>query len=221
VSDVVVLCWPSDADDVVRLHDHGVPCLLLVDAAADPPDLSSLLVDWVRLPADDRDLTARLCRLRRHAVAPAVLPTLDGYGRLAFGDRWVELTPIEERLAEALIESFSTVVPGPALVARGWPGAPPSTNALRIHLHRLRRRIEPIGLEVRMLRGSGYLLRIADGPTGTREVCAERATSGAFSTHFVAQAQPAPASCAAANASPLLMNESAAAAASGWRRSSS
>ncbi len=167
MSDVVVLCWPSDAEDVVRLQGDGVPCLLLVDAAADPPDLDSLLVDWVRLPADDRDLTARLTRLRRHAVAAAVLPTLDGYGRLAFGDRWVELTPIEERLAGALLESFATVVPAPALAAQGWPGAPPSNNALRIHLHRLRRRIEPMGLEVRMLRGSGYLLRIADGPNGT------------------------------------------------------
>ena len=166
MSDVVVLCWPSDAEDVIRLHDHGVPCLLLLDAAADPPDLGSLLVDWVRLPADDRDLTARLSRLRRHAAAPAVLPTLDGYGRLTYGDRWVELTPIEERLAEALIESFATVVPGPVLAARGWPGAPPSANALRVHLHRMRRRVESIGLEVRMLRGSGYLLQIADAPSG-------------------------------------------------------
>ena len=164
MSDVVVLCWPSDAEDVIRLHDHGVPCLLLLDAAADPPDLGSLLVDWVRLPADDRDLTARLSRLRRHAVVPAALPTLDGYGRLTYGDRWVELTPIEERLAEALIESFGTVVPGPVLAARGWPGAPPSANALRVHLHRMRRRVESIGLEVRMLRGSGYLLQIADAP---------------------------------------------------------
>ena len=166
MSDVVVLCWPSDAEDVIRLHDHGVPCLLLLDAAADPPDLGSLLVDWVRLPADDRDLTARLSRLRRHAAAPAALPTLDGYGRLTYGDRWVELTPIEERLAEALIESFGTVVPGPVLAARGWPGAPPSANALRVHLHRMRRRVESIGLEVRMLRGSGYLLQIADAPSG-------------------------------------------------------
>ena len=166
MSDVVVLCWPSDAEDVIRLHDHGVPCLLLLDAAADPPDLGSLLVDWVRLPADDRDLTARLSRLRRHAAAPAALPTLDGYGRLTFGDRWVELTPIEERLAEALIESFATVVPGPVLAARGWRGAPPSVNALRVNLHRMRRRVESIGLEVRMLRGSGDLLQIADAPPG-------------------------------------------------------
>ena len=69
MSDVVVLCWPNDAEDVIRLHDHGVPCLLLLDAAADPPDLGSLLVDWVRLPADERDLTARLSRLRRYAAA--------------------------------------------------------------------------------------------------------------------------------------------------------
>ena len=120
----------------------------------------------MRLPADDRDLTARLSRLRRHAAVPAALPTLDGYGRLTYGDRWVELTPIEERLAEALIESFGTVVPGPVLAARGWPGAPPSANALRVHLHRMRRRVESIGLEVRMLRGSGYLLQIADATPG-------------------------------------------------------
>ena len=95
-----------------------------------------------------------------------MLPTLDGYGRLTFGDHCVELTPVEERLAEALIESFATVVPGPVLAARGWPGAPPSANSLRVHLHRMRRRVESIGLEVRTLRGSGYLLQVADPPPG-------------------------------------------------------
>ncbi len=192
-----MLCWPSDAEDVIRLHDHGVPCLLLLDAAADPPDLGSLLVDWVRLPADDRDLTARLSRLRRHAAAPAVLPTLDGYGRLTFGDRWVELTPIEERLAEALIESFATVVPGPVLAARGWPGAPPSINALRVNLHRMRRRVESIGLEVRMLRGSGYLLQIADAPPG-RPTDRRRPTAAADRRPVAASAAVAVISAAAA-----------------------
>jgi len=166
VSDVVVLCWPTDAEDVVRLQERGVPCLLLLDGDADPPDVGGLLVDWVRLPADDRDLTARLARLRRHVAPPAQLPTLDGYGRLSYGDRWVELTPIEERLAEALLESLGTVVPGRVLAERGWPGAPPTANALRVHLHRIRRRVEPIGLEVRMLRSAGYVLRIADAPPG-------------------------------------------------------
>jgi DNA-binding winged helix-turn-helix (wHTH) protein len=192
VSDVVVLCWPGDAADVVRLQDHGVPCLLLVDAEADPPDVDDLLVDWVRLPADERDLTARLGRLRRHALGPPAVPMLDGYGRLTYGDRWVELTPIEERLAEALVERFGSVVAGPVLAARGWPDTPASANALRVHLHRLRRRVAPIGLEVRMLRGAGYLLRVADDPPG-------RATSSR----------------------PRAMKASAAAAGSAWRRSAS
>jgi two-component system, OmpR family, response regulator len=192
VPDVVVLCWPGDAADVVRLQDHGVPCLLLVDAEADPPEVDDLLVDWVRLPADERDLTARVGRLRRRAGGPAAVPTLDAYGRLTYADRWVELTPIEERLAEALVERFATVVSGAVLAARGWPAAPPSANALRVHLHRLRRRVEPIGLEVRMLRGAGYLLGVAEDPPG-------RATSSR----------------------PRAMKASATAAESAWRRSSS
>jgi hypothetical protein len=39
--------------------------LLLVDGAADPPEHWDRLTDWIRLPADERDIEARLITLRR------------------------------------------------------------------------------------------------------------------------------------------------------------
>ncbi len=36
-------------------------------------------------------------------------------------------------------------------------------NAIEIHVHRLRKRLEPYGIVIRTVRGLGYLLEHADG----------------------------------------------------------
>jgi two-component system OmpR family response regulator len=60
-----------------------------------------------------------------------------------------------------LIERFGAVVTTEELVRHGWTGKPPSTTALRVHITRIRKRIEPLGLDIRGVRPFGYVLEEA------------------------------------------------------------
>lgn len=163
-TDVVVVHWPEQRDELDRLARQGVPRLLLVAPAADPPEGGDILQDWVRLPGDERDVRARLSGLRRRAADLAPPPAVDSHGRLLFGRAWVQLSPIHERLARSLLAADETVVPDTDLMATGWPGGTPTSNTLRVHLHRLRRLIRPLGLEIRGVRGVGWVLQRATPP---------------------------------------------------------
>jgi len=165
--DVVVLRWPEDAADVERLAVSGVPRLLFVQPGADPPEGGECEEDWVRLPADDRDVAARLRALTRRAGRHQTVPEVDGEGRLLHRGRWVALSPIDQHFARLLVERFGRVVANEEL-ARAWD-RPPKSNAVRVHLTRLRRRIAPLGLEIRRVRGVGVLLQergLEAGPRG-------------------------------------------------------
>jgi hypothetical protein len=65
---VALVPWPSEAADAAELADAGRPRLLLVAREADPPDVSDELEDWIRVPADERDVEVRARRLARLAV---------------------------------------------------------------------------------------------------------------------------------------------------------
>lgn len=61
----------------------------------------------------------------------------------------------------ALVERFGTVVGRDQLARAGWPDGAPGRNALDVHVLRLRRRIEPLGLVIKTVRSRGYLLEAA------------------------------------------------------------
>ena len=155
-----MLRWPDEREALERLAAEGVPRLLLVDADADHPLCRDLLEDWVRLPSDDRDVRARLFGLRWRAGEATARPVVEG-GRLIYRKAWVQLSPIEQALAEALSEAFNLIVAEDTLLQRGWPSRKASSNALRVHLHRLRSRIRTLGLELRAVRGQGWVLQQA------------------------------------------------------------
>jgi DNA-binding response OmpR family regulator len=73
----------------------------------------------------------------------------------------VSLSPVERELAGALVERFGAVVGRELMARKAWPSGAPTRNALDVHILRLRRRISPLGLEVRTVRSRGYLLQIA------------------------------------------------------------
>jgi len=160
--DVVVLRWPADQAEVERLTRLDVPKLLLLDPAADPPSVDDPLTEWVRLPADERDVSARLELLRRRS-GTAVRPTLDEHGCLRFGAQWVVLSVGEERLARVFVDHFDDLVSEDLLVSRGWSHEQLVSGGFRLQLHRLRRRIEPLGLAIRMLRNRGYAMHVVPG----------------------------------------------------------
>jgi DNA-binding response OmpR family regulator len=157
---VVLVRWPEHAEQVTALAQAGLPRLLLVAADADPPASLDASEDWVRLPADERDIAARVLRLstRAEAVVPGP-PSLDGNDRLFYRGAWVALSPIEARIAAALLEHFGSVVPEEELGARGWPGGRWPAGALRVHLTRLRQRVAPLGLEIARVRLQGLVLQ--------------------------------------------------------------
>jgi DNA-binding response OmpR family regulator len=157
--DVVLVRWPDERARRERLRDEQKPRLLLVDEEAPPPHTSDVYEDWVRLPAADADVRARVASLQaRIAQLGPILPTIDTDGVLRFGGGWVSIPPVEARLIQTLIERFGTVVGREVLTRAGWPERQPGRNALDVHVLRLRRRIEPLGLAVRTVRSRGYLL---------------------------------------------------------------
>lgn len=161
--DVVLVRWPGEEDRRTALRRSGRPRLLVLEANIAPPTDLDLLEDWIRLPADDGDVAARVSLLEQRAVEHgSSLPTLDDDGVLRVSGRWVALPPVEARLTTALLDRFGAVVSRDALARSGWPEGAPGRNALDVHVLRLRRRLDPLGLVIRTVRSRGYVLEMGD-----------------------------------------------------------
>ena len=160
---VVVVRWPEE----MRLLEHfvalGMPRLLVVEDGTEPPEVTDTLEDWIRLSADDRERQARMATLRRRA-GQGMVPIFDGMCRLGFGEAWAALSPIEYRLAAELVGKFRRIVSNKELTVSAWGDSPPRPNALRVHLTRLRRRLEPIGLEILTIRCQGHIMQESGSP---------------------------------------------------------
>jgi DNA-binding response OmpR family regulator len=157
--DVVLLRWPAEQARRSELQDAGQPRLLLLEDDAAPPLPADELEDWIRVPAGDVDLNARVEGLRRRVesrVSPS--PELDDDGVLRLDGQWVSLPPVEARLTAALLDRYGAVVSRDALARAGWPSGAPGRNALDVHMLRLRRRLSPLALAIRTVRSRGYLL---------------------------------------------------------------
>ena len=156
--------WPSDEESLESARRGALPRLLLVEGDSPPPVVDDELEDWIRVPADEVDLHARVDALeRRRRARNSVAPTLDDDGVLRLGGGWVSLPPVEARLTEAMLARLGAVVSRDALGRAGWPDGVPGRNALDVHVLRLRRRLEPLGLAIRTVRARGYLLEAASG----------------------------------------------------------
>ena len=151
------------------MHDLRVPHLLLVEDGHHPPDAADCLEDWVRVPASETDVRARIDGLLRRLDAHGVgvdgaepdgdeRPVLDEDGVLRAGGTWVPVPRVEARLLGALLERYEAVVSRDSLNRVGWPSRVPDRNVLDVHVLRLRRRIAPLGLSIKTIRSRGYLL---------------------------------------------------------------
>jgi DNA-binding winged helix-turn-helix (wHTH) protein len=160
--DVVLLRWPIEDPRRQRLQADGVARLLLVEAGAGAPRCDDCLEDWIRMPADEDDVRARVDSLvRRQSLHRVDRPDLDRDGLLRFSGGWVSLPPVEARVMAALIDRYETVVSREQLAKAGWPKGAPGRNALDVHVLRLRRRIAPVQLAIKTVRSRGYLLEPA------------------------------------------------------------
>lgn len=169
--DVALIRFPGDEDRRAALLASGRPVLLLV-ATGSPPTTVDPLEDWIRVPACEEDLEARLESLRLRAQRfvgradrrqPVSVPSLEDGGVLRYGTDWVPLSPLEARLVATLIERMGNVVTRRALIESGWPERQEPASALHrgaldAQIARLRRRLSVIGLTVRTVRSRGYAL---------------------------------------------------------------
>ena len=173
--DVTMLRWPEEAGRRRSISQSGGPRLLLVAVGEDPPPVADCLEDWIRVPAAESEVRARVDALAARTQAhlgtgngheqPAGPPTpvIDDFGVLRLHGAWVALPPLEARLAEALVERLGAVTSRDTLVRAGWPAGAPGRNALDVHVLRLRRRLQPVGLAIRTVRSRGYLMEAAPG----------------------------------------------------------
>lgn len=159
---VVVLRWPGEREQLDSLARAGVPRLLLVPPEGEPPEGDDCLQDWIRLPCDTRDVDTRLATVSRRALRHPARPVVDEHGRLHYRSSWTSLSPLEARITEALAERFGEVVSDSVLASRAWGRHRASGNALRVQLTRIRRRVAPLGLEVRVVYRRGHLMQAAD-----------------------------------------------------------
>lgn len=126
--------------------------------------------DYVTKPFSPRELLARVQRVLRrigdyaYTLAPVVRVderlSVDFVHRLAHVDGVsVELTPMETKLLYILMRNAGCVVTTDFILRRLWPLDEVFEDALRVHVHRLRKKIEPVPKRCRYIlteRGLGY-----------------------------------------------------------------
>ena len=157
-----MLRWPEEEGRRSRISQAGEPRLLLVADGEEPPPVSDCLEDWIRVPAAESDVKARVDALAVRSQAHTTNgPVLDDFGVLRLNGSWVALPPLEARLAEALLERLGAVTSRELLIRAGWPTGAPGRNALDVHVLRLRRRLAVVGLVIRTVRSRGYLMEPA------------------------------------------------------------
>jgi hypothetical protein len=156
---VALLEWPREQARRDGLARQGVPRLLLVAEDAPPPTPLGDDEDWIRLPADEQDVYARVRRLgiwsARQETPPPVL-LADRVLRRA--DAVVVLTPLEAALTGVLLDEPGRVVSRSRLEQAAWPDGAPNRRATDTHLYRLRRRLQELGLTIAAVRGRGFVL---------------------------------------------------------------
>ena len=126
--------------------------------------------DYLTKPFHLFELEARVRALIRRAHARAISDIVHGrlridtVGRRLYCDeRPVELTSKEFGIAELLLMRAGRVVTKQHIIDHlyGWDDTL-SSNAVEVMMHRLRRKLESTGLEIRTVRGMGYLVDKAD-----------------------------------------------------------
>jgi DNA-binding response OmpR family regulator len=109
--------------------------------------------DFVTKPFDIRELLIRvqriLSRVRNFDYLNSPITYVDERLSIDFGNGWllidgepVTLTPIEANILYILIQNAGSVVTSEALIARVWPAETVFEETLRVHMHRLRRKVE-------------------------------------------------------------------------------
>jgi two-component system response regulator MprA len=159
---------------LLRRERNRVPVLMLTarDAVSDRIDgLDAGADDYLVKPFDIDELKARLRALMRRAGGEGDVEGGMSFGELGLdparhgvtvNDQFVELTRTEYQLLELLMLNPRRVLPHSLIYDRVWGyDFGPTSNALRVYIGYLRRKLEDAGSRplIHTVRGVGYSLR--------------------------------------------------------------
>ena len=125
--------------------------------------------DYLAKPFDLPELEARVRALLRRGTQSTLSLQhgrlrLDTVGRRVFyDDQPVEFSARELAVLELLLMREGRVVSKEHMVNHlyGW-GDEVGTNAIEVYVYRIRKKLEPLGCEIRTVRGMGYLMERVD-----------------------------------------------------------
>ncbi|MCG7499440.1 response regulator transcription factor [Vibrio sp. Of7-15] len=156
-----------------ELRNLGIttPCLMLTAQSALEDKLTGFdkgADDYMVKPFELLELKARILALaRRHSndthllkVSNLVLNTKTHQASL--GNDPLNLGPIEWKILEYLMRNSPNVVSREKLETMIWPDEPPSSDALKMQLYRLRKIINKNEVLLHTVRGMGIALRAED-----------------------------------------------------------
>ncbi|MEP7260556.1 MAG: response regulator transcription factor [Usitatibacter sp.] len=153
----------------LRARRSKVPVMILTVKDAVEDRVTGLDLgadDYLTKPFELSELEARVRALIRRANSSASSDILhgplrlDSVGRrLFFKEMPVELSARELSVVELLLLREGRVVTKQQIVDHlyGWEDTS-SSNAVEVFIYRLRRKLEPSGVDVRTVRGMGYLI---------------------------------------------------------------
>jgi two-component system OmpR family response regulator len=155
----------------LRMRNQSLPVIIATARDGLEDRVSGLDLgadDYLTKPFDLPELEARVrALLRRNRGAGGVevsygLLRFDTVGRrVTVNEQALDLSARELAVLEVLLQRAGSVVSKEQLIEHmyGWDEEV-SQNAMEVNVHRLRKKLEPSGVNIRTIRGLGYLLEI-------------------------------------------------------------
>jgi DNA-binding response OmpR family regulator len=123
--------------------------------------------DYLVKPFSVKEFEARVRAMLRRGSAPSTPWRIAGMivdiaaKRVRVGDRAVDLTPREWVLLELFLSQPGRVISKEQIAESILTVSDPlSTNAIEVHVSRLRTKLEPVSSQLRTVRGFGYLWEV-------------------------------------------------------------